>query len=136
MRRRLLIGALAATVLSVTAIAWAQTNPSLLSAKSQHRHLVLVARFGELAPLDVRVASRPATGRTGALLPANVRYSARFTGAQAANGTRRWRSVGKLKRGVYWVQVSGEETGGVTGCPPKLPNCVTHWSNVRRLVIS
>jgi len=137
MRQRLLIGTLAAAVVTGTAFAGsAQVAPRLLSAKAQARHLVLVARFGDLAPLDVRAASRPATGQNGALLPANVRLSARFVGAQAANGTRHWRSAGRLRRGVYWVQVSGEETGGVTDCSPKLRNCVTHWSNVRRVVVS
>jgi hypothetical protein len=130
MRRHLLIGALTAAIAFLAAAASAQTLPQLVSAKSQHRHLVLVARFGDLAPSDVRVATRPATAQNGELLAANVRFDVRFS---STNG--RWRSPKRLRRGVYWAQVSGVETGGVNDCPPKLRNCATHWSNVRRVVI-
>jgi len=135
MRRHLLIGALAAAVLAATANASSTQTPLLISAKSVHQHLVLVARFGDLSPLGVRVAARPTTGQDGALLAANVRLSARFVGVQAGSGTKRWRSAHKLKPGVYWAQVSGLETDGVTDCPPKIRNCLTHWSNVRRVAL-
>jgi hypothetical protein len=136
MRRRLLIGALAATLATFAATAaWGLANPQLLSATSQRQHLVVVARFLALAPGEVRVASRPTTDASGALLAANVRLSTRFAGVQAANGTKRWRSTHKLARGVYWVQVSGVETDGVTDCPPKLRSCALRWSNVIRVRI-
>jgi hypothetical protein len=136
MRRRLLIGALAVTLATVAATAaWGLANPQLVSATSQRQHLVVMARFLGLAPADVRAASRPAIGANGALLAANVRLSAHFVGVQAANGTKRWRSARKLARGVYWVQVSGVETDGVTDCPPKLRDCALHWSNVMRVRI-
>ena len=135
MRRHLLIGALAAAVLAAAADASSTQTPLLVSAKSVHQHLVLVARFGDLSALGVRVAARPTTGQDGALLAANVRLNARFVGVQAGSGTKRWRSVRKLKPDVYWAQVSGLETDGVADCPPKIRNCLTHWSNVRRVAL-
>jgi hypothetical protein len=136
MRRHLLIGAPAvAAVIALSAAASAQSMPQLVSARSQHRHLVLVARFGDLAPREVRVAIRPATGGNGALLAGNVRFDVAFSSAVRTASGERWRSPQLLRRGVYWVQVSGVETDGVTDCPPKLRNCATHWSNVRRVVV-
>ena len=134
MRRHLSIGALAALAATLfVSASSAQTAPQLLSARSAHGHLVVVARFGDLTPADIRVATRPTTTPRGALLPANVRLDVRLSGT--AQSKVRWRSQGRLSPGPYWVEVSGLESGGVTDCPPKLRDCLTHWSKVVRVVV-
>ena len=134
MRRWSCIGAIAAVIVaSTTAMARAQGLPQLVSASSSHRHLVLVARFGNLAPATVAAAVKPTTSQ-GALVSANVRYRARLDHVvRRADGTVRWRSPVKLPRRTYWIQVTGVQADGATDCLPKLHNCMTMRSNVVRV---
>ena len=117
---------------STAAIAGAQALPQLVSASSSHRHLVFVARFGDLTPATVAAAIKPATIQ-GVLVSANVRYRARLDHVvRRADGTVRWRSPAKLPRRTYWIQVTGVQTDGATDCPPKLHTCSMR-SNVMRV---
>jgi hypothetical protein len=134
MRRWSCIGAVAAAIVaSTTAMAGAQGLPQLVSVSSSHRHLVLVARFGNLTPATVAAAIKPTTSQ-GVLVTANVRYRARLDHVvRRADGTVRWRSPVKLPSRTYWIQVTGVQTDGATDCPPKLHNCTTMRSNVLRV---
>jgi hypothetical protein len=136
MRRWSCIGAVAATIFALTtALAVAQGLPHLVSASSGHRHLVVVARFGDLAPATVAAAIKPTTSQ-GLLVSANVRYRARLDHVvKRADGSIRWRSPVKLPRRTYWVQVTGVQTDGTTDCPPKLRDCTAKRSNVVRVAL-
>jgi hypothetical protein len=133
MHRALFAGVAAVAVL-ITANAAATGLPHIVSASSSDRQLVVSAEFGHLTPYTVSVAVKPAT-TGGALVRANVVYSARFRRTTPAVGTATWRSPVKLKRRTYWVQVSGIDTGGVIDCPPKQSDCMTLHSNVVRVRI-
>jgi hypothetical protein len=135
MRRWSCVGAVTAIVASTTAIAGAQALPRLISASSSQRHLVLVARFGDLAPFTVAAAIKPTT-ENGALVKANVRYTARLVHlSRRVDGSVRWRSPVKLPARTYWVQVTGQQTDSPPDCVPKLLNCSTIRSNVLRVRI-
>jgi hypothetical protein len=111
-------------------------QPRLLSARASRGHIVLSAVLGELAPDHVLVASRPLTGRDGALLRKNVRLQERLAArVDTSTGRIRWRSRHALSQGFYWVQVSAVQTEGVTDCLPQGRRCGELWSNVRRVVI-
>ena len=129
MRRWACVGVVAAGVAS--AVASAQALPHISSVASSHRHLVLIAQFGDLAPATVAVAVKRVT-ENGGLVKANVVYTARL---RAATRTVRWRSPQRFKRGTYWVQVSGVETGGVPDCPPRQRDCARKYSNVARVAV-
>jgi hypothetical protein len=93
----------------------------------------VVAQFGELVPATVKAAVRPATVK-GALAQQNVVYSARLERPNAT-GTVSWRSPAKLRRGTYWVQVTGVYADAVPDCRPTLGNCTTKYSNVVKVRI-
>jgi hypothetical protein len=114
----------------------ADAQPRLLSARASRGHVVLSAALGELAPDQVLVASRPLTGRDGVLLRKNVRLQASLP-AKVDRSTRRvrWRSRHAFSPGVYWVQVSGVQTDGITGCLPHARRCGELWSNVLRVLV-
>jgi hypothetical protein len=130
--RRWSLGVAAVAVIAATT-ASAAGVPHIVSASSKQRHLVVTAQFGDLAPGTVNAAVRPATVN-GALVRSNVVYSAHLE-RSGSKGTVSWRSPTRLKRGTYWVQVSGIDADGPPDCPPQLHNCTTHYSNVVRVRI-
>jgi hypothetical protein len=81
------------------------------------------------------VAQRRALGVGGILLAKNVRLREAIHLPPTAYGVVRWESRKTLRRGIYFVQVEALETGGVTDCPHFRPNCLVHWSHVRRVVV-
>jgi hypothetical protein len=129
MARRAAIGVLAAALLPVMSAA--ATQPNLRSVSSHRRHVVAVFTLGELAPGEILVASRPATGRTGALKPANLRLRESMA-PSVRNGVARWETKRALRPGTYYIQVSGRPVD--LDCLP-LKGCPEYWSNVRRLAI-
>ena len=132
MRRWSFAGLFAVAVLA-TGPASAGGLPHIVSASSKQRHLVISAQFGDLVPMTVRAAVRPATVN-GALARQNIVYSARLESPKSATGKLIWRSPGKLKRGTYWVQMTAVPTD-VTDCPPRQRDCNTKYSNVRKVAI-
>lgn len=115
----------------VPVLSAAGTLPSLRSVSSHRRHVVAVFTLGELVPGEILVASRPATGRTGALKPVNLRLRESMA-PSVRNGIARWETKRALRPGTYYVQVSGRPLG--LDCLP-LKGCPEYWSNVRRLVV-
>jgi len=96
---------------------------------------MLVLSVGDLRPVELTVAKRPAVDANGALLAKNVRLRETIQLAPLASGVVLWLSRKALRRGTYFVQVMAVETGGVTDCPKFLRNCLDHWSSVRRVVV-
>jgi len=134
MARGLLAGVALAAALGVVGSAAGQT-PILRTVAVAHHHLVLELSVSDLRPVQLTVAKRRAVDADGALLQKNVRLQERIQLAPTASGVVHWTSHKALRRGTYFVQVLAVETGGVTDCPPKLPQCNDQWSNVRRVVV-
>jgi len=107
----------------------------LRSARIAGRHVVVEVSVGDLRPVELAVAKRRAVDADGALLRKNVRVQETIQLPASASGVARWQSHKALRPGVYFVQVTAVETGGVTDCPPKLRNCLDHWSSIRRVVV-
>jgi hypothetical protein len=135
MARKLLAGVVVAAALGAVGPAAAAQVSILRSAKAVHRHMVLAISVSDVRPTEMLVAKRRAVDADGALRPKNVRIHETIQISATASGVVRWRSQKRLRPGVYFVQVAAIQTGGVTDCPPKMPNCAEHWSNVRRVVI-
>jgi hypothetical protein len=136
--RRCAVTALVGTLIfaEVALASAADAQPRLLSARASRGHVVLSAVLGELAPDQVLVASRPLTGRDGVLLRQNIRLQVSLPAKVEPSTQRiRWRSRHALSPGVYWVQVSGVQTDGITGCLPHARRCGELWSNVLRVVV-
>jgi hypothetical protein len=109
----------------------AVSEPHLRSASASRGHIVVVMTYGELAPSKIVVATRPGTGRTGALLPKNVRLTEPIKlGSAVHGGGYRVRTRHTLRPGRYYVQVSASVIG--VDCTPHKP-CPTLWSNIRRV---
>ena len=135
MARKLLAGTMVAAALGAVGSATADQLPILRSAKALHRHLALAISVGDVRPAEMLVAKRRAVDAEGALLPKNVRLRETIHVSATASGVVRWQSRSTLRPGIYFVQVTAFGTVGVTDCPPKMPNCDEHWSNVRRVVV-
>jgi hypothetical protein len=134
MARRLLAGLIVAAALGAVAPAAADQLPFLRSARVAHRHLVLRISVNDVRPLTLAVAKRRAVNANGALLRKNVRLRETIH-VSASSGVVRWRSHKTLRPGRWFVQVTAVQAGGVTDCPPKMPKCGTHYSNVRRVTV-
>lgn len=135
MARKLLAGVVVVAALGAVTPAAADQLPLLRAAKAAQRHLVLQLSVGDARPVELVVATRRAVDADGALLQKNVRLREVIKLPSAASGIVRWESSAKLRPGIYFVQVTAVQTGGVTDCPPKQLNCAEHWSNVRRVVV-
>ena len=131
---------LAAVVVAVAAAgvtpATGAQLPILRSATAQDRHVVVEVSVGDLRPVQLSAATRPAVAADGALIQRNVRLQETIRLDPSATGTARWQSQGTLPPGTYFVQVMAVDTGGVTDCPRFLRFCLDHWSSVRRVVVA
>ena len=108
--------------------------PVLHSVTQVHRHVIVRFTAPDLQPWLIEVAVSRAVDSDGAFLSKNVRLRERITTRpNPATGLVRWRTRKALPPRVYYVEVSGIETGGVTQCPPQHHNCLVHWSTARRL---
>jgi hypothetical protein len=134
MARGLLAGVAIAVALGVVDSAAGQVA-IIRTAAVAHRHVVLGLSVNDLRPVQLTVAKRRAVAADGALLQQNVRLRETIQLSPSASGVVRWVSPKALRRGTYFVQVMAVETGGVTDCLPKLPNCNELWSNVRRVIV-
>jgi hypothetical protein len=108
--------------------------PVLRSVTQVHRHVVVRFTDADLQPWLIQVAVSRAADANGAFLSTNVRLRERITARpNPATGLVRWRTRKALPPRVYYVEVSGIESGGVTQCPPQHHNCLVHWSKARRV---
>lgn len=135
MARRLLAGVVIAAALGAAGTAAAGQMPLLRSATTVQRHLVLELWARDLRPIELTVSRRREVAADGAFPAQDVRLRERIQLPPTAAGLVRWQSAKTLRPGIWFVQVAAIETGGVTDCPKAVPNCVEHWSNVRRVAV-
>jgi hypothetical protein len=135
MVRRVLAGVVVATAFGAVGPATAGELPILRSAKVVNRFVVLELSVGDVRPVRFTAATRRRVGPEGALLRKNVRLREPIQLPPSASAVVRWRSRKALRPGVYFVQVTAIESGGVTDCPKFFPTCLDRWSNVRRVVV-
>jgi hypothetical protein len=135
MARRLLAAAIVAVALGIVPTAAGRQSPILRSARVVRHHLVLVLSVTDVRPTALTVAKRRAVSADGELLQRNVLVQEAIRLPVSETGVVRWRSGKRLRRGVYFVQVTAVETGGVTDCPRFSPDCNVRRSNVRRIVV-
>jgi len=107
--------------------------PYLASAAPRNGHVLVAFSLGDLAPGELVVATSSRVSANGALTTGIELDEA--LKPSATPGTAHWRSRKTLRRGRYFVQVSGIDTGGVTDCMPRQRGCGQDWSNIRRLVV-
>jgi hypothetical protein len=134
MARGVLAGAVIAAALGLGGRAAAVQLPILRSARFVQHRVVVEISVGDVRPVELTVAKRRAVDVDGALLQKNVRLRETITLPASARGVVRWQSPKPLRAGVYFVQVTAVDTGGVTDCPPKTTKCGEDFSNVRRAV--
>jgi hypothetical protein len=114
----------------------ASSVPMLRPVTQEHGHILVRFTVGDLRPWLVEVAVSASTDASGEFLGSDVRLRERVTaGPDPISGIVRWRTRGVLPAGVYYVEVSGIESDGVTDCRPQERNCLVHWSNVRRVLV-
>jgi hypothetical protein len=119
-----------AVAAAVACGAWAAASvPHLNSATSKKRHVVVTFALGELAPGRIMVARSPKRQPSGAFVKANVVVDEAMAPMKTKAGYRA-RTSHRLKKGRYWVEVSGRVIA--VDCTPHKP-CPTDWSNIRRV---
>jgi hypothetical protein len=136
MARRLLAGVVVAVALgAATAVAGAL--PTLRSATVVNRHVAVQVAVGDMRLSQLTVATRRTVDSYGALSSKYVRLRETIQLAPSTSGVVSWQSQKTLAPGTYFVQVVAFDNGegGITDCPPKLRNCLVHWSNVRRIIV-
>lgn len=133
----MLAGVAVGLALGAVATAGAGVLPNLRSAKAVHRHVVVQVAVGDMRLSQFTVATRPTVDAYGALTSKYVRSRETIQLAPPTAGVVSWQSAKTLAPGTYFVQVVAYDNGegGITDCPPKLRNCLVHWSNVRRVVV-
>jgi hypothetical protein len=108
--------------------------PALRSVAQAQRHIVVTFRGADLRPWLVEVAVSRATDGSGAFLPGEVRLREYVTARpDPVTGLVRWRTLKALPARIYYVEVSGIESEGLTDCLVQQRSCLVHWSNVRRV---
>jgi hypothetical protein len=136
MRRSIaLIGSALALAFATGAVATTGT-PVLRSVSVADGHLIVTFTLArDLVPGRVVVATSRASLSGPIASPSVKLREAMHPSVDAATGVARWRTHKSLPAGTYYVEVSGIEAVGITGCKPIRPNCLMHWSNSRRVVI-
>jgi hypothetical protein len=120
-------------LLAMPALA-ASGAPVIRSLSQAHRHVVVTFTSADLQPWLIEVAVSRATDESGAFLSKNVRLRERITArADRATGVVRWRTTKALRPHLYYVEVAGIESGGVTDCLPQQRDCLVRWSVPRRV---
>lgn len=111
-------------------------TPVLRSVSEANGHVIVMFTLArDLVPGQVLVATRR-LAPSDLISASSVKLrEAMRTSPDPATGVARWRTRKVLPAGTYFVEVSGVETGGVTDCRPRRPNCLMRWSNMRRVVI-
>ena len=110
-------------------------EPTLRTAASAQRHVVVTFAPGDLTPLLVAVSTSRAHTANGAFLPANVKLSERISAApDPSTGLVRFETHATLPHGVYYVAVSGAVQDPTPSCIPIRSRCGERWSNVLRVI--
>ncbi len=134
--RRAAVASAALLAFVVAASPSASVNlPDLLSVSASNGHVIAVfdlGAAGDLAPMQIAVASAPAAEPSGAFVPANVRLAETIGGVVVVPGGDRVRTRHALPSGRYWVKVSARPLG--IDCLPLKP-CRVDWSNARLVVV-
>jgi len=116
-------------------VAAAVGAPVLRSVAVADGHLVV--RF-TLSPDLVSRQVVAATSRAALVTPSSSSVKLRevmHTSPDPVTGVARWRTRGTLPAGIYYVEVSGIVTVGVTDCTPRRANCSVRWSKPLRVVV-
>jgi hypothetical protein len=136
MRRSVvLIGSALALAFATGGVA-ATAAPLLRSVSAANGHLTVTFTLArDQVPGRVVVATSRA-GLSGPIAGPSVKLrEAMHAPVDPATGLARWRTLKALPAGTYYVDVSGIQAVGITGCKPIRPSCLMHWSNSRRVVI-
>jgi hypothetical protein len=128
---RAFASALAVGTIVLGSAAAATSLPHLNSAVSHKRHVFVTFTLGDLVPGHIVVASRRATQPNGAFVKANIVLDEPLKPTKTATGFRA-RTTHRLKKGRYWVEVSGVVVQ--VDCTPHKP-CRTDWSNSKRITV-
>ena len=120
----------------VLAAPTAAGEPMLRTAAASHRHVIVTMASGTLVPCEIAVATKAARGPGGGFVRSNVRLLERITApADPATGIVRFRTAQTLRRGTYYVALSGFEQEPPTSCFPIASHCAERWSNIVRVVV-
>jgi hypothetical protein len=128
---RAFASALAIGTIVLGSASGAASVPHLNSATSHERHVVVTFTLGDLVPGKLVVASSPKTQPNGSFVKANVVLNEQLKATKTKTGFRA-RTAHRLKKGRYWVEVSGVVVQ--VDCTPHKP-CRTDWSNSRRVTV-
>jgi hypothetical protein len=114
----------------------AAREPMLRTAAASGRHVVVTMAPGTLVPGEMAVATKAARAPGGELVRGNVKLRERITTrADPATGIVRFRTARTLRRGAYYVAVSGFQQEPPTSCFPIASHCSERWSNIVRVVM-
>ena len=104
------------------------------SVAPAHGRIAVRFTVADLRPWLIEVAVSRATDAWGAFLRRDVRLRERVMARpDPVTGVVRWLTLRALPARVYYVEVSGIESDGVTDCLPQQRSCLVYWSNVRRV---
>ena len=138
MRRSVVLVGLALTLAAALATTGAASTgaPTLRSVGDDKGHLIVLFTLArDTVPGSVLVATSRA-GLSAPLPNSSVKLREAMHPAPATPaGVERWRTSKSLPAGTYYVEVSAVEAVGITDCVPRRPNCLTRWSNARRVVV-
>jgi hypothetical protein len=136
MRRSVvLIGSALALALASGGVA-ATGAPVLRSVSAANGHLIVTFTLARDQVPGRLVVATSRAGLSGPIADPSVKLrEAMHAQVDPSTGRARWRTLKALPAGTYYVEVSGIQAVGITGCKPIRPNCLMRWSNARRIVI-
>ena len=120
----------------VLAAPTAAGEPMLRTAAASGRHVIVTMAPGTLVPGEIAVATKAARAPGGGFVRGNVRLLERITTpADPATRVVRYRTARTLRRGTYYVAVSGFQQEPPASCFPIVSHCAERWSNIVRVVL-
>lgn len=132
---RALALSLIGTVLVCVAPA-AAGDPALRTVSSSQRHIVVAFAPGELAPAEIEVSTTRARTAGGGFVASRVRLRERVTArVNPTSGLVRFRTLGTVAPGAYFVAVSGFMQDPPADCFPIRSHCAERWSNALAIVV-
>jgi hypothetical protein len=123
-------------VFAALAAAAQSGEPVLRTAAPSHGHIVVAFSPGDLIPGEIAVATRASRGGGGGFVRANIRLRERISAkADPRTGIVRFKTVGTLRHGTYFVAVSGFQQDPPASCFPLRSHCAERWSSSVRVVV-
>jgi hypothetical protein len=111
-------------------------DPALRTVSSSSRHVVVAFSPGELTPAEIEVATTRARTAGGGFVASRLRLRERITArVNPTVGLVRYRTVGTVAPGAYFVAVSGFMQDPPADCVPIRARCAERWSNALPLVV-